>query len=99
MRRTTIMADEAVMTELEYLAREDGVPTSRLVREALDRYVTERNKSRRRRLPAFVGMFRGSGEEIASRATEILREELPQAAWADQDEPPPWGRDLGERRR
>lgn len=99
MRRTTIMADEAVMTELEYLAREDGVPTSRLVREALDRYVTERTKSRRRRLPAFVGMFRGSGEEIASRATEILREELPQAAWADQDDPPPWGRDLGERRR
>ncbi|OGN80680.1 MAG: hypothetical protein A2X23_07415 [Chloroflexi bacterium GWC2_73_18] len=86
MKRTTIMADEAVMTELEYLAREDGVPTSRLVREALERYVSERTKKRKRRLPSFVGIGHGSGEDVASRAHEIVPREMAERLWAEIEE-------------
>jgi len=91
MKRTTILADPAVMTELEYLAREDGVPTSRLIREAL--------ATGKRKLPSFVGIGHGGGEDVAGRAHEILRDELPRAVWADRDSPPPWGQGLRRRTR
>jgi len=99
MKRTTILADPAVMTELEYLAREDGVPTSRLIREALERYVSGRMATGKRKLPSFVGIGHGGGEDVAGRAHEILRDELPRAVWADRDSPPPWGQGLRRRTR
>lgn len=79
MKRTTILADEAILTELEYLARADGVPTSRLIREALERYVAERTAARARRLPSFVGMLRSGDPTLAERDEEILAAELPEA--------------------
>lgn len=70
MKRTAILADEAVMTELE----------------ALERYVSERTAKRKRRLPSFVGIGHGSGEDVASRAHEIVRGEMAEKLWAEIEE-------------
>ena len=75
MKRTTIMVDEAVYADLEDYARRDGVPTARLVREAMERYVSERERDAQPRpLPDFVGMFEGDGQPFAERDEEILAE-------------------------
>jgi hypothetical protein len=78
MRRTSILVDPLVMTELEQLARRDGRPTAHLIREAMERYVAERrdDASTPRELPAFVGIGQGPGD-VADRAEEILEAELP----------------------
>lgn len=75
MKRTTILVEEAVYAELEAYAHRDGVPTAHLVREAMERYVAEREKTAEPQpLPPFVGMFEGTGESIASRDEELLPE-------------------------
>jgi hypothetical protein len=75
MKRTTIMVDEGTYGDLEEYARRDGVPTARLIREAMERYVTERERhSERRPLPDFVGALKGGGEPIAGKTREIIAE-------------------------
>lgn len=77
MRRTSILVDPRVMTELEQLARRDGQSTAHLIREAMERYVSSRREEDGpRTLPAFVGIAHGPGD-VASRAEEILHAELP----------------------
>ncbi len=78
MRRTSILVDPRVMTELEQLARRDRLPTAHLIREAMERYVAERrdDASAPRDLPGFVGIGQGPGD-VAARAEEILEAELP----------------------
>ncbi len=58
MRRTSILLDPGLLAELERLARRQGRPTAHIIREALDRYVSEQAEQRRE-LPEFVGMGRG----------------------------------------
>jgi len=81
MRRTTILADAELLTNLEEIARRDGLPTSHLIREAMERYVVARGADSGAELPALVGMFEGAGD-VAERDEEILREEMPAAAEA-----------------
>jgi hypothetical protein len=78
MKRTTIMLDPALLAELERLARRAKKPTAHVIRESLERYVAEAREQEGRRLPSFVGMFPGGGDEnVAERADDILRDELP----------------------
>ncbi len=79
MRRTTILADPEVLTNMEELARRDGVPTSHVIREAMERYLVTRRAESSADLPALVGMFEGAGD-VAERDEEILRAEMPAAA-------------------
>jgi metal-responsive CopG/Arc/MetJ family transcriptional regulator len=79
MKRTTIMLEPALLAELERLARRSGRPTAHVIRESLERYVAdERDREGKPKLPGFVGMAAGGGN-VAERADEILREELPDA--------------------
>lgn len=82
MRRTTIMVDQATYADLEEYARQDGVPTARLIREAMERYVTEREQrageSGGRVLPSFVGML-DSGSMVTGAAVE----EYLEAHWTE----------------
>jgi hypothetical protein len=77
MKRTTIMVDQALLAELERLARRQGRPTAHLIRESLERYVTDARGDEEHQLPAFVGIGEGPGD-VAARDEEILKRELPQ---------------------
>jgi len=58
MKRTTVMLDEGVYAELESYARRDGVSTGRLIREAMELYLSERERlegGAPNPLPSFVG--------------------------------------------
>ena len=75
MKRITTTVDPSTYGLLEDLAHRDGVATARLVREAMERYVAERQREMQPLpLPDWVGMFGGDGEPFAERAEEILRE-------------------------
>lgn len=83
MKRTTIMADEDLLLELEQIAADQGVSTSQVIREALAAYVVE-TKTRQaaaRALPSFVGI--GEGPVDLSERHEELLDELtdPQQGW------------------
>jgi hypothetical protein len=75
MRRTSVLLDPHILTELERLARRSGVPTSHVIREAMERYVAEASENDTT-LPSFVGIGSGPGD-VAGRDEEILRRELP----------------------
>ena len=79
MRRTTILADPELLTNMEEIARHDGRPTSHVIREAMERYVVSRRTESRADLPDLVGMFEGA-DDVAQHDEEILREEMPAAA-------------------
>jgi len=75
MKRITTTVDTTTYGLLEDLAHRDGVATARLVREAMERYVTDRQRDLEPPpLPGCVGMFHGDGEPFAERAEEILGE-------------------------
>ncbi|HEX5578084.1 MAG TPA: ribbon-helix-helix protein, CopG family [Candidatus Limnocylindria bacterium] len=76
MKRTTIMVDEGVLAELDRMARRQRRPTAHLIRESLERYVTEARLMEGTTLPAFVAMDEGPGD-VADQAEAILRSELP----------------------
>jgi hypothetical protein len=74
MRRTTIMADEYVLSHLEQVAERRGVTLGLVIREALAAYVA--GGSRSRRAPGFIGKFHGPGN-VAENDEAILLRELP----------------------
>jgi hypothetical protein len=85
MRRTSILVDPRILTELERLARVQGRPTAQVIREAMERYVADERKTRE--LPGFVGLGSGPGD-VAERDEEILERELPSAV-SDHSDPTP----------
>ncbi|CAN5672549.1 hypothetical protein BH23CHL8_BH23CHL8_09640 [soil metagenome] len=83
MQRITTNVDEGVYARLEDLARRHEVPAAHLIREALERYVTELEaRLEPEPLPDWVGMLEGPGAPYAERDEQILDE-----AWADELEP------------
>lgn len=80
MKRITITVDAAAYTELEHIARREGVPASRLVREAMEQYVVRRQAEEPRRpLPLFVGIADGPGDDIGGRVDELVGEAVDEA--------------------
>jgi predicted transcriptional regulator len=83
MQRITTTVDQSVYARLEDLARRDAVPVARLIREAMERYVVEREEALEPEpIPEWVGMVEGPGGEYAARDEE----------WLDAD----WARELKE---
>lgn len=75
MKRITTTVDPSTYGLLEDLARRDGVATARLVRDAMERYVSDRQREMEPLpLPDWVGMFQGDGQPLAERVEEILGE-------------------------
>lgn len=70
MRRTTIMADDALLEQLRAIAKTEGVSLGEVIRQGLE----WRAATHPRRRPGFIGAF-ASGEEghdTAARHEEIL---------------------------
>jgi predicted transcriptional regulator len=76
MKRITTSVDPSIYHRLDELARHDGVSTSHLLREAMERYVTEREEALEAvPLPSWVGMLEGGdGQPWAERDEELLAE-------------------------
>ena len=78
MQRITTNVESTVYARLEDLARRRDAPIARLIREAMERYVTEQEAELEPQpLPDWVGMLEGPGDAYAERDEEVLR-----AAWA-----------------
>jgi hypothetical protein len=85
MQRITTNVERSVYARLEDLARRRDVPVAHLVREAMERYVTEQETTLGPEpLPDWVGMLEGPGDAFASRDEEVL-----DARWARTLEPEP----------
>jgi len=85
MQRITTNVDQGVYVRLEELARRRHLPTSRLVREALERYVTEAEALLEPTpLPDWVGMLDGPGSPYAEIDEDVLSE-----GWAEALDPVP----------
>jgi metal-responsive CopG/Arc/MetJ family transcriptional regulator len=82
MQRITTNVESGIYARLTDIARHRDVPTSQLIREALERYVSEAEAAQEPEpLPEWVGMLEGVGDPYASRDEEILAE-----SWADSIE-------------
>lgn len=82
MKRITTSVDSTTYATLEDLARRDGVSTSHLIREAMERYVADRETGLEPApLPDWVGSIEGDGTPLAALDEEIL-----EATWASDIE-------------
>ena len=68
--KTTVYLTLSDYRQLKQLARRQGVPAAKLVREAMAEYVRKRA---RRRLPRSIGMGRSGLRDVADRAEEYLK--------------------------
>lgn len=85
MKRTTILADERLLAEVAAVARRRGVTTSHVVREALERYVSD-EQAEPQSLPDLVGMFAWEGEPTGTTAEEVLERDWPGELSHDGDQ-------------
>jgi hypothetical protein len=78
MQRITTTVDPEVYARLEDLSRRARVPVARLIREAMERYVAEREAQLRPEpLPDWVGMLAGPGDPYAEVDEEVLDSHWP----------------------
>lgn len=71
MKRTTIVADEALLLELKYRAKREGKTVSELIRKVLDDYL---RRSERRKTLSFVAAGRSGRNDISEKSEEILEQ-------------------------
>ncbi|MBI4420731.1 MAG: ribbon-helix-helix domain-containing protein [Gemmatimonadetes bacterium] len=67
--KTTVYLTDSDYRRLKQLARRQGVPAAKLVREAVAEYVRKRT---RRLRPRSIGGFRSGLGDVAERAEEYL---------------------------
>jgi len=70
MKRTTIFADEKLLNDLRQIADEEGISTAEGIRQALERFVAQRQKSRKKL--SFVGIGRSGRKDVSERCEELL---------------------------
>jgi predicted transcriptional regulator len=89
MKRITTSVDPATYASLEDLARQGGVSTSSLIREAMERYVSDREQAAEPRpLPDWVGMLEGDGTPFAERDEALLDAWWPEELEAERTTEP-----------
>ena len=70
MKRTTIFADEKLLNSLKLIADEEGVSIAETIRQALDRFVAQRQK--RRKQLSLIGIGRSGRKDVSERCEELL---------------------------
>ncbi|OGW61222.1 MAG: hypothetical protein A2V83_11775 [Nitrospirae bacterium RBG_16_64_22] len=70
MKRTTIFADEDVLSTLKQIAREREISLAEAIREALETYVVRQQKPGR--VPSFLGAGRSGRSDVAERHESLL---------------------------
>jgi hypothetical protein len=80
MKRTTIMADEAVLDRLRVIARREGLSLAEVIRQGLELRARERPP----RL-SFIGAV-ASGEGMHDTASHIHEMQMMPLSWRDDDD-------------
>ena len=70
MKRTTIFADEELLSGLKHIADEEGISVAEAIRQALDRFVAQRPTPRK--TLSFVGIGRSGRKDVSERCEELL---------------------------
>ncbi len=71
MKRTTIVADEALLLELKHQAKREGKTVSELIREILNDYL---RRDKKKRILSFIGAGRSGQNDISEKCEEILEQ-------------------------
>ena len=75
MKRTTIFADESMLDALKEIARMEGVGIAEVIRQALNRFIADRQSNKR--LPSILGIGQSGRKDIADRFEELLWKDPP----------------------
>jgi hypothetical protein len=99
MKRTTIMVDEALLYDLQRIARAQKKTSSAVIREALEAYVTDQHEKSPMANPllALIGIFdEGEPTDVSDGDDEeILRQGIhPIYGWSSHDESNDHGHEL-----
>lgn len=70
MKRTTIFADEELLSGLKHIADEEGISVAEAIRRALYEFVAQRQKPREKL--SFVGIGQSGRKDISERCEELL---------------------------
>ena len=75
MKRTTIFADEDLLSALREIAHREGTSIAEVIRQALNSFIADRRKDRK--LPSILGIGQSGRKDIAERFEELLWKETP----------------------
>lgn len=75
MKRTTIFADEDMLSSLREIAQSEGLSVAEIIRQALNRFIAEQQGVKR--LPSILGIGRSGRRDIAEKCEELLWREEP----------------------
>ncbi len=70
MKRTTIFADEELLSGLKHIADEEGISVAEAIRQALQRFVADRQRPRKRL--SIIGIGRSGRKDVSERCEELL---------------------------
>jgi metal-responsive CopG/Arc/MetJ family transcriptional regulator len=70
MKRTTIFADEELLSEIREISVEEKKSVAEVMREAMQSYVRKKKPASRKL--SFVGVARSGTKDIAERHEELL---------------------------
>lgn len=70
MKRTTIFAEEEMLSSLRQIAQKEGISIAEAIRQALDKFISERQGSRR--MPSILGIGSSGRKDVASRSEDLL---------------------------
>ncbi len=75
MKRTTIFADESMLDALKEIARGEDVSIAEVIRQALNRFIADRQRNKR--LPSILGIGQSGRKDVSERFEELLWKEIP----------------------
>lgn len=70
MKRTTIFVGEELLNSLKHIANEEGISVAEAIRQALYRFVEQRQRPRKRL--SIIGIGRSGRKDISERCEELL---------------------------
>ncbi len=70
MKRTTIFADDALLSEMKHLARQEKKSVAEVIREAMEEYV--RSKQQPTKSLSFIGAGESGRSDISEKSEELL---------------------------
>lgn len=70
MKRTTIFADEKLLNDIKQIANEEGISTAESIRQALENFIAQRKKSKKKL--SFIGIGRSGQKDVSERCEELL---------------------------